>query len=235
MQDNNLYEELMTILKSTQDQKLIVDNMIKGKKYIAFQLQPLPDNPNLIKIQVLGMIRTFPEFAKNEIYLPYIYYEFSAISIHDYIEKYLELSLCHIFACGLYDNSVIIDTTKSLIDFKKNKKSFNSHQIKLKQTEKQLNFNEKYYKIFNHLKEIIPIPDNKKYAFILNFDYKRSKLNLKFVSAENFDSQDYLFFIEDKKQLKELSRLFFDSVKGYNIHIERTLSKIELFDVMKNF
>ena len=233
MQDNNLYQELMTILKSTQDQKLIIDNMIKGKKYIAFQFQPLAENQNLIHVQAEEMIRTFPKFAKNEIYLPYIYDNYSGVAILDYIQKYLELSLCHFY--DIKYSAATIDIPKSLIDFKKNKKTFDSHQIKLRQTAKQLNFHENYYKLLNHLKEVIPIPDNKKYAFILNFDYKRSKLNLKFVSAENFNSHDYLFFIEDKKKLKELSRLFFESSRGYNINIERTLSKIVLFDVMKNF
>jgi len=233
MQDNNSYQEFITFLKSTQDQKLIVDNMLKGKKYVAFQFQPLPDNKNLINVQAQEMIRTFPEFAKNEIYLPYIQDNYSGIAILDYIQKYLEFSLCHFY--DIKYSSAIIDIQKILIDLKKNKKTFDSHKIKFLQTEKQLKFHENYYKLLNHLKEVIPIPDNKKYAFVLNFDYKRSKLNLKFVSAENFNSQDYLFFIENKKQLKELSRLFFESSRGYNINIERTLSKIELFDVMKNF
>ena len=229
-----LYDEFIQTIKATQDKKVIIDNMLKGKKYTAVKIEKYIDKPNTLKIEIKGNIHTLPDFLPNEIYLPSLNskYELPLISYH--LKKHLEISLCQPYEINSF--FIYIDIQKSLQNFKENKKPFHSHQVSFYNTPKQLKFHQNYYSICNYIKEVSSNSEKEQYAFVLNFDYVKTKFNLKIVPRTNFEDFEYLFFLEDKKLLKEHSNLFFhDKEKSTIIDIEKTMKKIDLFNKIKDF
>lgn len=225
----NLYGEFIKLIQSKQDKKVIIDNMLQGQKYISFTIHPDHDYPSVLTIRISTTIRTLPSFNSNEFYLPYI----EEHQIIPYLNKFLELSLCHSYEVSNY--YIKIDITKTLENFKNNQLPFDTHSISFYNTPKKRKFLETYYDICNYMKETVKVPEKQKYAFVLNFDFKTTRFNLRIVDQFNFHNFEYLFFLEDKKLLQENSNLVFKSQTAAPIDLEMTMEKINLFKSMKNF
>ncbi len=230
MNTYNLYQQFLTAIESTQDKKSIIDNMLKGQKYAIFSIEPSDfyESSELV-VKLKNTTRTLPQFEKNEIYLPYL----DSFDITLYMDKFLELSLLEVKK--LSNHTAIIDLNKSLKNYLNNKKSFDSHQISFYNTPKKLKFSQDYYKICNYIKQTIQTPINPKYAFVVNFDFKTNRYNLRIVNPDNFNNFEYLFFIDDKKTLREASNLMFNSKVAARIDMEKSMSKIDLFEKIKDF
>lgn len=230
MDENKLYQQFLTVIASNQDKKSIIDNMLKGQKYAIFSIETNDFyNSSELVVKLISTTRTLPKFQKNEIYLPYL----DSFDITLYMDKYLELSLLQVKKIS--NHTAIVDLKNSLNNYFKNNKNFDSHQISFYNTPKKLNFSQNYYTICNYIKETIITPTNPKYAFVVNFDFKTSRYNLRIVEPENFKNFEYLFFIDDKNKLRESSNLMFNSKVAARIDIEQSMIKIDLFNKIKDF
>lgn len=160
-------------------------------------------------------------------------------NINNYVQNYKELSLCNIK--NIKKNYITIDIQQTLINFKENTINFNSHELPFfeTETEQKSTFINNYYLICNYLKETLPTPKQKNYAFVINFDayfYKFPTYSLKIVDPEDFKDFEFLFFLEDKKNIKKKSNLFFyNKGKSTTIDIKKSITKIDTFNAIKNF
>lgn len=227
-----LYNQFIQTIKAIQDKNLIVYNLLKGQKYSSFTVGKIDDNSLYIKFN--EVISVIPDFEEHHIFLPYL----NDRNMHSYSNEYFEL-LCDIQEID--PNHIIINIEKSLQKIQKNKLNFQSNKtllpkISFSKTQNKLNFSNQYYIICNHIKEITKQNNNNQHAFIVNFNFRLSTFNLKFVEPKQFDNFEFLFFIDDKNIIKEYSNLVFQKQgKSTDIDIKKTILKIELFNSMKNF
>lgn len=238
-----LYDEFIQTIKSTQNQKVIIENILNGQQYAVLQIKQdknsLSYSPNVLKITCTFKITSIPDFTKNYIFFPLLNPS-SSSTLNDYIQHYTELSLLDITYAN--NNSIYIDISNTLNNFKNNTKIFDTHKKISPENIKQeiLDFINNYYTICNYLKEISN-PDHKnKQAFIINFDssfFKDSILYTQEVIQENFTDFDFLFFAENEENFCKDSGLIFsnENSKENIIDIPKTIEKIELYNSMKNF
>lgn len=236
-----LYDQFIQTIKATQNQKVIIENILNGQQYAILQITQDKNSaaysPNVLKITCTAKTKNIPNFTKNDIFFPIL----NSYNLDDYIKHYSELSLLDI----TYKNnsySIHINIYNSLNNFKNNIEKFNTHKKILQQDIKneKLNFLDNYYTICNYLKEI-SIPDHKnKHAFIINFDFsffKEPILYTSDVQHENFPDFEFLFFAENEESIYKDSGLIFSNKNSNRniIDIPKTIEKIQLFHSMKNF
>lgn len=236
-----LYDQFIQTIKSTQNQKVIIENILNGQKYAVLQITQDKNSagysPNALKITCTSKTINIPNFKNNDIFFPLL----NSYDLDDYIKHYSELSLLDI----IYRNnsySIHINIYKTLNNFKNNIAKFDTHKKIIPKNIKneKLNFLDNYYTICNHLKEI-STPDHKnKQAFIINFDFeffKNSILYTHEVIQENFNDFEFLFFAENEESIYKDSGLIFSNKNSKKniIDIPKTIEKIELFNSMRNF
>ncbi len=235
-----LYDQFIETIKATQNQKVIIENILNGQEYAVLKIKQdknsLSYSPNVLKIICTSKIRSIPDFTNNDIFFPLL----NSSMLNDYIKHYTELSLLDI----TYKNniSIYIDISKSLNNFKNNTKKFDTHKKISPQNIKQekLDFLNNYYTICNYLKEISNPDHQNKQAFIINFDsafFKNPILYTQEIIQENFQDFDFLFFAENEESIYNDSGLIFSNKNSKKniIDIPKTIEKIELYNSMKNF
>lgn len=72
---NEYYSNFLKKMKSTQDYKKIIENLLRRKVYIKFQFK-FYDKINfdklILEIKLRSSIKNIPNFLENSIYLPFI-------------------------------------------------------------------------------------------------------------------------------------------------------------------
>jgi len=235
-----LYDQFIETIKATQNQKVIIENILNGQEYAVLQLtqdkNSLSYSPNVLKIICTAKTKNIPNFMNNYIFFPLL----NSSTLNDYITHYPELSLLDI----TYKNnmSIYINISETLNNFKNNTKIFDTHKKISPEniTQERLDLINNYYTICNYLKEISN-PDHKnKQPFIINFDssfFKNPILYTHDVIKENFQNFEFLFFAENEESIYKDSGLIFSNKNSKNniIDIPKTIEKIELYNSMKNF
>ena len=231
-----LYDQFIQTIKATQNQKVIIENILNGQEYAVLQLtqdkNSLSYSPNVLKITCTAKTKNIPNFMNNYIFFPLL----NSSTLNDYITHYPELSLLDI----TYKNnmSIYINISETLNNFKNNTKIFDTHKKISPEniTQERLDFINNYYTICNYLKEISNSDHKNKHAFIINF-FRDYILYINEVIQENFQDFEFLFFAENEESIYKNSGLIFSnkSPKNNMIDIPKTIEKIELFNSMKNF
>lgn len=217
----NLYEQFLETIQSTQDKNLIVDNILKGQIYTIFQFFEV--SSSIIDVSHIENITYIPRFSQTEIYLPYVK------NINDSFKIYPELSL--LSHCSPIENSFRrIDIQESLKNILQHKHTFNSHQLKLAPSQKQLEYRNNYYLIHKYLKENFPKSKNSNYYYIINRKIKNFEFEI--VEFQKFKDFDCLLCSDDILLIKEKSALVFNES---TIDMQKTIEKIKLFNDMKCF
>lgn len=241
--NNKIYEDFLKKMKSTQDYKKIVQNLLDGKKYIEFQFKFYNEvylsgnfkgeKSLILNVRLRNTVTNIKDFSLNSIYLPFI----DSFKIEDYINKYQELKVFKILKTSY--NDIIIDLKETLNNFNTFEFDSISHNLKIKNNEIRNKFKEDY-KIINDF-----IKDNntskKENPFFLNFDFKRKILRLEKVNDITlFENLDVIFYLEnnidDLRNIHPFSVLHFKYKNSdIVIDIEKSLEKIQLFKNMSNF
>ncbi len=217
-----LYEQFLETIQSTQDKNLIVDNILNGQKYTTFKFFEF--SSSTIDVSPIENITNIPRFSQTEIYLPYVK------NINDYFKIYPELSI--LSNCSPIKNSFCrINSQKSLKNLLQHKHTFNSHQLKLSPSQKQLEYRNNYYLIHKYLKEHFPKSTNSNNYYIINTSLQNFKFEI--VEFENFKDFDFLLCSDDINLIKEKSALVF--LNESTIDMQKTIEKIKLFNDMKCF
>lgn len=217
-----LYEQFLETIQSTQDKNLIVDNILKGQKYTTFHFFEF--SSSTIDVSPIENITNIPRFSPTAIYLPYVK------NINDYFKTYPELYLLS-NSSPIENSSCKIHIKESLKNLLQHKHTFNSHQLKLSPSQKQLEYRNNYYLIHEYLKEHFPKSKNSNNYYIINTTYQNFKFEI--VEFQKFKDFDFLLCSDDVNLIKEKSALVF--LNESTIDMQKTIEKIKLFNDMKNF
>lgn len=83
---NEYYSNFLKKMKSTQDHKKIIENLLNGKVYVEFQFKfydKIHFDKLILEIKLRSSTKNIPNFLENSIYLPFI----KNFNIENYIEK----------------------------------------------------------------------------------------------------------------------------------------------------
>ncbi len=232
---NNLNKEnhqndlkyMFNVLYQTQNQEQIIHNILHGKKYLRLYLT---DNNEEYFVFEKGILLKdmIPKFKKTDIYIPFI----DKGSLNDYIENYTELK--ELVINSIEDKRIIIDISKTAINFKQKEneiKLTQTHNVRLKKNKNREEYINDYYLIYNFLKDNYPNTEKTEYAFYLNPDIELNRYVL--IQINDFfnfkvSNLSHVFYLKEKN--KDLSTI--DCVK--NILNLDVLEEDDIFEIDMN-
>ena len=236
---NEYYYNFLKKMKSTQDHKKIIENLLNGKVYVEFQFKfydKLHFDKLILEIKLRSSTKNIPNFLENSIYLPFI----KDFNIENYIENLEEFRFLKILKIT-NNKEIVIDLKESVENLNKNEFKFNSHDLKIKTNEEKEEFKYNYTLIYTFIKSNYKQNEVSKNAFLINFDVTRKILRLEKVKYDHIlKDLDILFYVkEDNSDLRTLFPFNVLSFKYKSndivIDIKQSVEKINLFNNIKNF
>lgn len=223
-------DTIINKIKSNQDCKKIIDNILSGIPYTEFVFCKDINNLSL-EIHQLPYSPYIPDFHPYSFYLP-------KLKENDYLSKYEELNtLIYIDSIEGYK---IIDTKKTFNKLKLENLKTHSHDVNFNiEKERLKDFKNNYYLINDYIFDNYKAPTNGKYIFILSFDISKKIFFLtKSKNLSLLDRYKYVYLLDDINnkltEIKNLDMLVFDKNLDTLDEI-KSIEKINNFNVLENF